>query len=177
MAESKPPAAKKQTTYQDFIPKFYFRFDKQYLERGTNQPLFRASLRYANKLGLPYFELLRKVKKGIKDEQLDKVTSCYLNFGISAKGQTHPELLYIWSFIKDWYAESCQTAGIVPSLVQDGEVESVELIFDNKLQKQRLKAGKIKAWKPAAPYWKTSTSTPSATTWPRSAATRSGLWL
>ena len=29
-------------------------------------------------------------------------------------------------------------------MVQDGEVESVELIFDNKLQKQRLKAGKIK---------------------------------
>lgn len=129
-------------TYQEFIPKLYFRFDKEYLAKG--HPLYKPSIRYCAKLGLPYHTLLRKVKKGIKDEQLDKIVSVYLNFGIKAKGKAYDELLYVWNFIKDWYFESCANNEVSPSLVQDNEVKSSELIFDNKVQKQRLKAGVIK---------------------------------
>lgn len=120
----------------NFIPRLYFRYDKKWLEDGE---LYKQSRKYAQKLNYPYKRVQKHLKKDIEKnnkDDLDKISSIYLMFGVNIMGELPYEMKYIFRWFKIYYGLAAQQAN---HQITDTDIDQTfpgfTLDFGNKLDK------------------------------------------
>lgn len=95
----------------NFLPDIYIRANWDFLfekKKPENKEAYRDMKRVAKKLGMYYDQLSEQVKEDTED--LDKIPSMYMTFGIKLGAEHETELEYIYNYL-DRYYTVCDTEG------------------------------------------------------------------
>jgi hypothetical protein len=131
----------KEVDFGMFIPRIYYRHDKKWLSEFKGTPFYSQTMKMCNKLGYPLHKMQRTLKKGIKDDDEEKVASAYLMWGCPLDGKSKAELSYLWYFWNK-FAELANGAPI-DTTQSSLELPGTSLDLSTKMDKTTFEVSKI----------------------------------
>jgi hypothetical protein len=114
------------TTPGEYMPRLYLRWAAQ---PGNVDPLSTAYLhgkKMAKKIGMQYDDVIEAVHslEGRTQEDLDKIKSSFLMYGVQADASSQLELQYLFNYFEKWY-------GVVGGTVTSYSLETFNLSLNN----------------------------------------------